>query len=102
MPEEHPRVPLPVDSSLFHLERSLPVNHCRQPACENFVVPARHRHGKTGRSPDAPPRGLLPGDRMSLDTWLTGFIFLAATFLGGSPGHPYLLPEKGQTRKYPL
>ena len=59
MAKDRPRVPLPVASNLFDLERTLQVNHCRQPTCENFTVPARHRHGKKGLSPDRDMRYVI-------------------------------------------
>ena len=47
-----PRVPLPASADLFGLDRSIQVNHCRMPECENYGIPARHQHGKRGPSPD--------------------------------------------------
>ena len=49
---QRPRVPLPASIDLIGAERTLQVNHCRMPDCENFGVPARHQHGKRGPSPD--------------------------------------------------
>ena len=47
-----PRVPLPVPIDLFGARSTLQVNHCRMPDCDNYGIPARHQHGKTGPSPD--------------------------------------------------
>ena len=49
---EQPRVPLPADASLIDTQRTLQVNHCRMPDCENFGVPARTTKGGRGRSKD--------------------------------------------------
>ena len=38
-----PRVPLPTTADLIGEERTIQVNHCRQPTCKNFGVPARHQ-----------------------------------------------------------
>ena len=49
---EHPRVPLPATVNLFGTERTIQVNHCRMPLCENYGVPARHQKSKPGPSAD--------------------------------------------------
>jgi len=43
---------LPATIDLIGEQRTLQVNHCRNPHCENFGVPARAKHGKPGPSPD--------------------------------------------------
>ena len=50
-----PRVPLPATIDLFSEERTIQINHCRQPACENFGVAARHQAQKPGPSPGRDP-----------------------------------------------
>ena len=50
--KKHPRIPLPAKANLVGTERVIQVNHCRTPDCENYGLPARHRYGKAGRSPD--------------------------------------------------
>ena len=50
-----PRVPLPATVDLVGEARTIQVNHCRMPACENFGVPARHEPQKPGPSPDRDP-----------------------------------------------
>ena len=47
-----PCVPVPVSADIFGLDRTLQVNHCRMPDCENYGIPARHQHGKRGPSLD--------------------------------------------------
>ena len=47
-----PRVPLPETIDLIGIERTIQVNHCRMPNCDNFGGPARHQHGKRGPSQD--------------------------------------------------
>lgn len=51
----HPRVPLPATVDLIGEDRTIQVNHCRVPSCENFGVPARHETQKPGPSPDRDP-----------------------------------------------
>ena len=46
------RVPLHAVVRLPGAERTIQVNHCKMPACENFSVPARSEPGKRGPSPD--------------------------------------------------
>ena len=50
-----PRVPLPATGDLIGEDRTIQVNHCRVPSCENFGVPARHEPQKPGPSPDRDP-----------------------------------------------
>ena len=50
--KKHPRVPLPATADIVGRELVIQVNHCRAPNCENYGTPARHQHGKKGRSPD--------------------------------------------------
>ena len=50
--KKHPRVPLPATADIVGTERVIQVNHCRAPNCENYGIPARHQHGKTGPSAD--------------------------------------------------
>ena len=47
-----PRVPLPKPIDLIQENRILQVNHCRNPHCGNYGIPARHQPGKRGPSPD--------------------------------------------------
>ena len=47
-----PRVPLPKTVDLIQENQILQVNHCRNPHCGNYGIPARHKHGKRGPSPD--------------------------------------------------
>ena len=49
---DKPRVPLPAEAAVAGLAREIQVNHCRQPSCANFGVPARTKQGKTGPSAD--------------------------------------------------
>ena len=49
---QRPRVPESVDLALLGFRQTVQVNHCRQPSCANFGVPARTEPGKTGPSPD--------------------------------------------------
>ena len=49
---QRPRVPLPASIDFIGAERTVQVNHCRMPNCDNFGVPARHQHGKRGPSAD--------------------------------------------------
>ena len=48
----YPRVPLPATIDLIGEQRTLQVNHCPNPHCENYGVPARSERGKPGPSPD--------------------------------------------------
>ena len=48
----HPRVPLPAAIDVVGQQRTVQVNHCRMPNCDNFGLPARHQHGKRGPSKD--------------------------------------------------
>lgn len=48
----HPRVPLPAAIDVAGRKRTVQVNHCRMPNCDNFGLPARHQHGKRGPSQD--------------------------------------------------
>ena len=65
---EQPRVPLPTESPLIGVKRTIQVNHCRMPDCENFGVPASPTHSKPGRPQGRDPhyqrgsgrRGTLP------------------------------------------
>ena len=50
--ERRPRVPYPAVIKLPGAERTIQVNHCKMPACENFGVAARSEPGKRGPSPD--------------------------------------------------
>ena len=50
--KKQPRVPLPATADIVGSERVIQVNHCRAPNCENYGIPARHQHGKTGPSTD--------------------------------------------------
>lgn len=55
MPEPtQPRVPVPVPIELLGEPRTLQVNHCRQPGCNNFGVPAYHEL-KSRRAEDQDP-----------------------------------------------
>ena len=47
-PAQRLRIPLPASIDLIGAERTLQVNHCRMPNCDNFGIPARHQHGKRG------------------------------------------------------
>ena len=49
---EQPRVPLPTKINLIGADRTIQVNHCRMPDCDNFGAPARSEHGKPGPSAD--------------------------------------------------
>ena len=49
---EYPRVPLPATIDVIDEQRVLQVNHCRDPHCENFGVPAHTKRGKPGPSSD--------------------------------------------------
>ncbi len=49
---DKPRVPLPAEADIAGLKRELQVNHCRQPSCANFGIPARTEPGGTGPSAD--------------------------------------------------
>ena len=49
---DKPRVPLPAKSEVAGFAREIQVNHCRQPSCANFGVPARTEPGRTGPSAD--------------------------------------------------
>ena len=65
---EQPRVPLPTEAPLIGVIRTIQVNHCRMPDCENFGVPASPTHSKPGRPQGRDPhyqrgsgrRGTLP------------------------------------------
>ena len=46
---EQPRVPLPTDASLVGAKRTIQVNYCRMPACDNYGVPAKTTRVKTGQ-----------------------------------------------------
>ena len=50
-----PRVPLPASVELVGESRTIQVNHCRMPQCENFGVAARHEPQKPGPSPGRDP-----------------------------------------------
>ena len=50
MAKKKPRVPLPAKIALPGTKRTIQVNHCKMPSCENYGVPARTQHGKTGPS----------------------------------------------------
>ena len=68
---EQPRVPLPTKTNLTGAERTIQVNYCRMPDCDNFGVPARTVHGKPGPSKGRDPhykvestkRGTVPSIR---------------------------------------
>ena len=51
-----PRVPLSESINLIGLKRTLQVNHCKNPSCGNFGIPARVEHGKPGPSSDRDTR----------------------------------------------
>ena len=51
-----PRVPLSEPINLIGLKRTLQVNHCKNPSCGNFGIPARVEHGKPGPSSDRDTR----------------------------------------------
>ena len=63
------RVPLPASADLVTASRTLQVNHCRNPSCRNYGVPARTERQKPGPSPDrdrnyklkSTNKGLVPG-----------------------------------------
>ena len=65
------RLPPPADLDLIGERRTIQVNHCRRPDCDNFAVPARHEKQQTGPSRDRDPaykvdragRGQLPSLR---------------------------------------
>ena len=67
--ERRPRVPLPAVIKLPGAERTIQVNHCKMPACENFGVPARTEpitYGPSGQRDTAYTlrhSGGLPGIR---------------------------------------
>ena len=52
MAQRDPRIPLPAVIALPGAERTIQVNHCKMPACENFGVPARSEPSKPGPSGD--------------------------------------------------
>ena len=52
---EQPRVPLPANTSLIGANRTIQVNHCCMPDCDNFGGPARPEHGKPGPSANRDP-----------------------------------------------
>ena len=56
-----PRPSPPLD--IFGNARSLQVNHCRMPGCENYGIPARHMPSKRGPSPDRDMHYSLHGGR---------------------------------------
>ena len=66
-----PRIPLPVTTPLVGIERTIQVNHCRMPDCDNFGVPACPEHAKPGPSAGRDPhykvgstkRGTVPSIR---------------------------------------
>ena len=66
-----PRVPLSVKACLIGAQRTIQVNHCRMPDCNNYGVPARTEHGKPGPSAGRDPyytvestkRGTVPSIR---------------------------------------
>ena len=52
MPNPRPRVPLPATLDLFGEPRTVQVNHCKTPGCNNFGAPARHEPQRLGPSAD--------------------------------------------------
>ena len=52
MVPELPRVPIPHEVDLINKPRSIQVNHCRNPHCANYGVPARTEKQGPGPSPD--------------------------------------------------
>ena len=52
MSNAHPRVPAASTVDFVGVERHIQMNHCREPSCPNFGVPARHEHGRPGPSAD--------------------------------------------------
>ena len=52
MSNAHPRVPAASTVDFFGVERHIQMNHCREPSCPNFGVPARYEHGRPGPSAD--------------------------------------------------
>lgn len=65
------RVPLSVKANLIGTQRTIQVNHCRMPDCDNYGVPAQTEHGKPGPSAGRDPhytvestkRGTVPSVR---------------------------------------
>ena len=65
---------MPAPADLIGEERTIQVNHCRQPTCQNFGVPARHETQKPGPSPGRDPayklhstsKGQIPSLRCKL------------------------------------
>ena len=53
--ERPPRVPYPAVIKLPGAERTIQVNHCRSPHCENYGIPARSEHAKPGPSEGRDP-----------------------------------------------
>ena len=49
---DSPRVPLEVPVTIVRTARTIQVNHCRNPNCRNYGVPARTQPQKPGPSPD--------------------------------------------------
>ena len=49
------RVPVEISSPIPQATRSIQVNHCRMPDCDNYGVPAITRRVKTGPSADRDP-----------------------------------------------
>ncbi len=68
---EQPRVPLPTKAPLIGTQRTIQVNYCRMPDCDNFGVPASSKHSKPGPSEGRDPhykvestkRGTVPSIR---------------------------------------
>ena len=68
---DKPRVPLPVETPLIGAKRTIQVNYCRMPDCDNFGVPASAKHSKPGPSEGRDPhykvestkRGTVPSIR---------------------------------------
>ena len=66
-----PRVPVPVEVDIAGVQRTLQVNHCRSPHCENYGLPARTDAVRPGPSSDRDPgykvhstsRGTVPSIR---------------------------------------
>ena len=70
MPEAHnPRVPLEAPVTIVRTATTIQVNHCRNPDCRNYGIPARTKPQKPGPSPDrdrnyklkSTNKGLVPG-----------------------------------------
>ena len=64
-------MPPPVEADVAGISRTLQVNHCRSPHCENYGLPARLEPVRPGPSPDRDPgykvhstsRGSVPSIR---------------------------------------